>query len=375
MKTLTLFLLTVHGLIHLLGFVKAFGLAQPPQLLAPISRPLGLLWLAAAALLVAAAGMHLASSSAWWLPATLGVALSQILIFTAWNDAKAGTVVSLLLLAPVAIAAFAAAPWGFRAQYDRAVSDGLRQLPQREELLTRADIATLPHPVQRYLDFTGAVDRPRVWNYRLRFRGGLRNGPNDRWMAVTVDQHSFANPPARLFLVDSSMYGVPFYAFHRYIGPQALFTVKAALLLDVVDARGLEMNRSETVTLLNDMFLLAPATLIDPHIAWEELDANTIRATYTNAGNTVSAVVSFDASGALVNFVSDDRCRTLDGKTFQSLRWSTPVLKWREFDGRMLPVQAEAVWALPEGEFAYARFEILEVEYNAGGPEAQTAAN
>jgi hypothetical protein len=33
--------------------------------------------------------------------------------------------------------------------------------------------------VQRYLEFTGAVGKPQVWKYRLRFRGALRNGPDD----------------------------------------------------------------------------------------------------------------------------------------------------------------------------------------------------
>jgi hypothetical protein len=78
----------------------------------------------------------------------------------------------------------------------------------------------------------------------------------------------------------------------------------------------------------------------------------------------VSAVVTFDASGALVNFISDDRYRTIDGKTYEQLRWSTPVSDWREFAGRKLPVKGETIWTLPEGEFAYGRFELLEVEYN-----------
>ncbi len=45
-------LLVVHGLIHLLGFVKAFELAQVSQLQATITRPVGVLWLVAALLLV-----------------------------------------------------------------------------------------------------------------------------------------------------------------------------------------------------------------------------------------------------------------------------------------------------------------------------------
>jgi hypothetical protein len=210
----------------------------------------------------------------------------------------------------------------------------------------------------------GAIGKPQVWNYALHFRGALRNGPTDRWMPMTAQQQSFVAAPARLFLVDAAMYGIPAVAFHRYVGPQATFQVRVASLLTIVDARGDEMNRSETVTLLNDMFLLAPATLIDPQIAWEELDTMTVRAAWTNAGNTVAAVVSFDGSGALVNFVSDDRCRTTDGKTFTRLRWSTPVHGWREIDGRRLFAGGETIWELAGQAFAYGRFELLDAQYN-----------
>lgn len=364
MKYIIAALLVIHGLIHLLGFVKAFDLAQPPQLQAAISRPMGILWLAAALFLVASAGMVLLAGQWWWVPALLGVVLSQALIFTTWIDAKAGTIANVILLIPIIVAALGTAPWSFRAMYNREVEIGLQGKPPQVKLLTETDTAHLPPVVQRYLVFTGAMGKPQVWNYRLRFSGALRNGPDDKWMPMTAYQQSFANPPARLFLVESSMFGVPFNAFHRYVGPEATFKVNLASLLTVVDAHGAEMNESETVTLLNDMFILAPATLIDPNIAWEEIDSQTVRATFTNAGKTVSAVVTFDGSGALVNFISDDRYRTIDGKTYEQLRWSTPVSDWHEFDGCKLPAKGRAIWTLPGGEFAYGQFEILEVQYN-----------
>lgn len=364
MKYILIALLVIHGLIHLLGFTKAFGLAQPSQLQAAISQPMGILWFAVASLLIVSAGMVLMAVRWWWVPAAFGVVLSQILIFTTWNDAKAGTIANMILLVPILIAALGAAPWGFRSLYNSEVTAGLGEHSQQPRLLTQDDTAHLPPIVQRYLVFVGAIGKPQVLNYQLRFSGALRNSPESKWMPMTAYQQSFVNPPVRLFLVESSMFGIPFDAFHRYVGPEATFRVRLASLLTVVDAHGAEMNKSETVTLLNDMFLLAPATLIDRNILWEELDPLTIRATWTNAGNTISAVVSFDKSGALVNFVSDDRSRTLDGKTYEQLRWSTPVGDWHEFDRRKLPVKGEAFWTLPEGEFAYGRFELLEVQYN-----------
>jgi hypothetical protein len=300
----------------------------------------------------------------WWVAAALGVVVSQIMVFTAWNDAKAGAIANVILLIPILVAALGSAPWSFRAVYDREVASILSQGSRQPGLLTEADTAHLPPAIQRYLVFVGAIGKPQVWNYRLRFSGALRNGPDSKWMRILAYQQSFANPPARLFLVESSMFGIPFNAFHRYVGPEATFRVRLASLLTVVNAHGAEMNKSETVTLLNDMFILGPPTLIAPNIVWEELDPMRVRATWTNAGNTVSALVSFDGTGALVNFVSDDRYRTTDGKTYERLRWSTPVGDWRVFDGRKLPAKGKAVWRLPEGEFAYARFEFLEVQYN-----------
>ena len=47
--------LVIHGLIHLLGFAKAFGLADLPQLTQPVPSVLGLLWLLAAFLFLATA--------------------------------------------------------------------------------------------------------------------------------------------------------------------------------------------------------------------------------------------------------------------------------------------------------------------------------
>lgn len=47
-------LLASHALIHLIGFLKAFGVAQLPQLALPISRPTGMLWLASTVLLLVA---------------------------------------------------------------------------------------------------------------------------------------------------------------------------------------------------------------------------------------------------------------------------------------------------------------------------------
>ena len=69
--------------------------------------------------------------------------------------------------------------------------------------------------------------------------------------------------------------------------------------IPMVDARGDVMDRSEAVTLFNDMCLLAPGTLLDPRIAWDPVDARTTRARFTDGEQTISATLLFGDDGLL----------------------------------------------------------------------------
>lgn len=61
--------LALHGLIHAMGFAKAFGFAELPQLARPISRAMGAAWLLAGGLVIATAGMLAIGSRHTWLAA------------------------------------------------------------------------------------------------------------------------------------------------------------------------------------------------------------------------------------------------------------------------------------------------------------------
>jgi hypothetical protein len=238
-----------------------------------------------------------------------------------------------------------------------------RRVPQPP--VTEADLAPLPPPVQRYLRFTGSVGQPRVQAVRARFGGFLQGGRGEPWMPMTARQVSFFDEPARFFLVSATQAGIPFEAFHRFVGPSATFAVKVASLVTVTDAKGPEMDRSETVTHFNDMVLLAPPTLVSPAIRWEAVDDRTARATFTRGAVTIRAELEFDGEGRVTGFRSDDRSMaSKDGSSFRKARWSTPVHEYRAFGAHRLASRGEAVWDLPDGPHEYARFEFLDVEFN-----------
>lgn len=356
--------LGLHAFIHVVGFLKAFGLVDAPKLSIPISRTMGLVWLAAATLLLGSAVALFAAPRWFWLLAVLGVVASQVAIVASWRDARFGTAPNVLALLAIVYGAAAWGPFGLRAEYEEAASRRIAGLTQGPRV-TDADLAPLPAPVQRYLRYVGVVGHPRVRGFRVRFTGRIRSGPTAPWMAFTGEQHNFVDSPARLFSMQATMHGLPVEALHSYDERGARMRVKLLSLFPVVDAGGTEFTRTETVTLLNDMCIMAPATLVDPAIRWKQLDARSVEATYTNGPHTIRAVLVFDDAGALVNFWSDDRpALAADGITFVPQRWSTPVGDYRTNGPVRLASRGEGRYAPATGEYAYVQFDHLDVSYD-----------
>lgn len=98
LRIIFIMLIVLHGLIHLMGFAKAFGLAEIQQLKLPISKTAGVLWLGAALLFLATSIDFYLMWKWWWVLALAGVVLSQILVIIYWKDAKFATIPNIIIL-------------------------------------------------------------------------------------------------------------------------------------------------------------------------------------------------------------------------------------------------------------------------------------
>ena len=356
--------LALHAGLHLIGFVKGFDLARVTQLTSPISRSMACVWLTGAVLLLAATIALFAAPRWFWVLAFAGVLTSQVAIAAAWHDARFGTALNVIVLLVGVYGAFAWGPFGLRAEYEARTAQHLAQLA-KAPLVTEADLGRLPAPLQRYLRYVGVVGHPQVRGFRVRFTGRIRSGPTAAWMAFTGEQHNFTSPATRLFWMRATLHGLPVDALHAYDEGSARMRVKLLSLFPVVDAGGKDFTRTETVTLFNDLCILAPATLIDPTIRWQELDSRNVEGTFTNGAHTIRGVLQFDDAGALVNFWSDDRPSLApDGVTFVPQRWSTPVGGYRAAGPFKLASRGEGRYAAATGEYPYIQFVGLEVSYD-----------
>lgn len=194
--------------------------------------------------------------------------------------------------------------------YQKEVSSALISIQnQNPEILTEQDLSHLPIPVQKYLRYTGCIGQEKVFNFRVEMEGGIRSSATDSFMKLKSVQYNFVEIPSRFFYIKAKKMGIPVGGVHIYKNETAYMTIKLAGLFTVVDAHGKEMNQGETVTLFNDMCFMAPATLISKKIE--------------------------------------------------------PVKGgYQQKNGRLFPCAAEAIYIRPEGEFCYAEFKLVKIEYN-----------
>lgn len=352
------FVVFVHGLIHFMGFAKAFGYGNITQLTKHISKSNGLLWLLVAILFVAATVLILLKKESWPYVAIISVVISQVLIITLWKDAKFGTIINVIILL-VAISGWAIQ--NFEAHFRNDVKESLfRTNNIQTDLLTEADILSLPAPVQKYMLYCGVLNKQKVKNMRIVFDGEMREKGKD-WFTFRAVQYNSFDKPTRLFFMKAKIYGMTVPGYHSYQNAHATMQVKLLGLINVVNVQGVEMSRAETVTVFNDMCLLAPATLIDKRIQWISIDSLSAKAIFTNGINKISAVLYFNEIGQLINFTSDDRYAINDLKHY---RFSTPVKDYAQVDGKTIWKYGEAIWHHPDGEFVYGKFTLKSIEYN-----------
>jgi len=357
-----------HGLIHLLGAAKGLGWSEVAALPEPIGPAMGLTWLAAAAAVLATGLLLAAGNRRWWVAGTLGVVASQAVIITSWDDAKTGTVANVLLLAALGYTFASRGPTSYRAEYQHRSAAALRESPSGAgQVVTETDLAHLPDLVAEYVRRSGAVGQPRISSVHARIHGRIRAGASARWMTYTGEQvNTYGPAPSRFFSMDATMFGLPVDVLHAFAGPAATMRVKLCSVVPMVNAAGPEMDRAETVTLFNDLCILAPAALIDAPVLWQPIDHDHVRGIFTNGAQTVTADLTF-RDGDLVDFVSDDRMSTSrDGSTFTPQRWSTPVGDYRTFGARRLATCGEGRWHTtdPQGQYAYLEYHLDAITCN-----------
>lgn len=252
-----------------------------------------------------------------------------------------------------------------KGKYNKLVKEGLERISdQKNNLITNEDIQHLPEAVKRYLSYTGTIGQERIQCVRAETSGLIRSGEDSEWMKLKTEQNNFFDTYSRFYYIKAKKSGIPAVGLHSYHDEKASMVIKLAGIFTIVNAKGPEMDQGETVTLFNDMCFLAPGTLISKDITWETIENMTVKATFVNGKIKISAMLHFNEKGELINFISNDRYETKDGKIYNNYPWCTPASDYKDFGGIRLASKADVIYQKPEGDFCYGKFVMDIVRYN-----------
>jgi hypothetical protein len=286
---------------------------------------------------------------------------SQILlssIWQIWQDLKLGTIALVIIIIVVILSLGFI---NFENLFKQDVRENLARVDRLpNEILTEAEIEHLPELVRRYLKYANVIDKPKVKSIRVVFQGKMRDRGKD-FFSFNSEQYNFFDEPTRLFFMKGKIAGLTVPGYHRYVNTKATMDIKLFGLFSIVRQSGEILDKTETVTLFNDMCLFAPATLIDRRIQWQEIDRHSVRATFTNGEITITAILYFNDRGQLINFRSDDRTAIADMKQYP---FFTPISDYQNINSINIMSRGEAVWGYPDGDFTYGKFALKDIKYN-----------
>jgi len=361
MRIVFLIVLAIHALIHLFGFLKAFGIAEFEALHQPVSRPFGILWLLACLILICVLFLNLSSSSFWWILGLMGAVLSQLLIFYFWSDAKFGSIANLTLLIACVLAYF-------QFSFDRQMEKEIAQIKTNtqelgSERISEADIANLPSVVQKWLHTSGVMGREPISRVYLEQDLQFKMKQEDQdWSPGTAQQYFSIEPPAFHWTTEMKMNSfLKVLGRDRYMNGEGEMTIKLFGIITVADAKDHEKTSQATLQRYLAEIVWFPTAALSPYLAWEQIDSLSAKASMSYQGVEGSGTFHFNEEGQFTKFST---LRYMDAKDEAPTEWVVVAKRLDTFSGIEIPVECEASWMLESGEWTWLKLEIEDVVYD-----------
>jgi hypothetical protein len=361
MRIAFLIIILLHGLIHLLGFLKGFGLKEIKELTLPISKPMGFVWLISSLLLLTFGILHLHNGKYTWVVGFVAVVISQILIILFWKDAKIGTLPNILILV-VSIISFG--QFNFQKLVQLETNHLLSQNNTEENtIVNENDIEHLPEPVKNWLLECGAVGKPYISIGKVTQKAEMKMNPEQKkWMSATAMQYTTIDIPAFIWTVNVKMNSL-LYAQGRdkFEDGKGEMLIKMNSLINVVNEKGEKMSEGTLQRYLGEMVWF-PSLALMPYMTWEQINDTTAKATMTYMGTTGSGTFHFNANGDVTQFSA---LRYMGNEeTTKRHNWTMNISGYKTFEGIKVPSKMTSTWKLDDGDWTWLNLEVTDIKYN-----------
>lgn len=215
----------------------------------------------------------------------------------------------------------------------------------------------------RYLRAVLKEGQPYVRTAHLEQRGSFLTRPPDGWGPFTATQVFTVQPPGFVWDARIRMGLVEALVRDAFQGGQGAMHGKVLGLIPVVSVSGTpDIAEGALHRYLAEAAWFPTALLPGQAVTWAPIDDSTARATISAGATTAWLDVHFGADGLITSVYTPARMRGL-GERLVPTPWQGRFGRWAEFDGMLIPVEAEVTWVLPEGPLPYWRGEIVAASY------------
>jgi hypothetical protein len=361
MKYLVSILIALHGAIHILGFLKAFQLAEIQNLQAPVTKISGLFWLLACGLLCVSAILLLFNKTTWMYLAGAGIIMSTVLILFSWGDAKYGMIPNLIIAIALLISFSGCA-------FNKKITNETQSIldtagKPAQEVISKEDLSTLPPSVQSWLSASGIVGKTKpsvVWlkqNFQMKLKP-----EQEKWHNALAEQYFTPENPAFIWTVRLNMSPViQIRGRDKFVEGKGEMQIKMNGLINLGKETGPKMDEGTLQRYLGEIVWF-PSAALSPYISWEELNATTAKATMNYKGNSGSGIFIFNDHGDVVQYSA---LRYLGNEpNAKRYEWVISVDEYAEFEGVKIPSKCHATWKLDEGDWTWCILEITDLKYD-----------
>ena len=361
MRKALVLLIAIHGIIHLFGFFKAFGISEFNAITQPISKTYGVVWFLVFLLFGVTVILKLIQSDYWWLSGFLAVILSQLLIINYWSDAKFGTLANLIILIAVLIG-YSSFSFKHQIKEERRALFAKTQ-HQNQNKVTEQSLQHLPAVIQNWLMNSGTLGKKSISNVHLTQELQLKMKPEQSaWYPGAAVQYFTIDPPAFHWTINTEMNPIlSVVGRDQFKEGKGEMLIKLCSLIPVANAKHDEKVNQATLQRYLAEMVWFPSMALSPYITWKSIDQHSARATMYYKGTQGSGVFHFDKDGRFEKFVAMRFQNSTDTKPIQ---WTVKATKTEIRNGIRIPVECEASWELESGEWTWLKLKITDIQYD-----------
>ena len=230
------------------------------------------------------------------------------------------------------------------------------------KLFTEETVGHLPEQLKKYLSVCGYMNTPVPINADVYWSESyLKLSPGKKWNKLETIQFNSVHPIGRIaFMRMSSM---QLHARDIYRDGYGEMKGKLFNLFRVVFDNSKEVAQSALITTFCEL-LLVPGFILSANVKWESLTENSVQATLTDNGISVSGIFYFDENGLATHFETDDRYYTTGKNSYQKVKYSAVYDSYKTQGNIKIVEKAKVMWHLPEGNFEYFKGVIDKIVFN-----------